>query len=136
MGVADGPARTGARLAIHQSRTSPREFVRRTSVLDFVTDTNVATTQTVLLRTTPRLRYKTYQVDGNTVLRGDTYILVAALDVEEIGFDMTLDERDAPSASVTMIVQDASDDEHWNVKSIQVIESGDLIAAYKIQLRK
>lgn len=134
MGLADGPARTGSRIAIHSSRTAPRTVVRRVSTLDLRTDQNVTINVTVSIRTTPKLGYKEYQVDNDNIQRGDTYILIAALDVEELGFPMTLDEQSAARSTVTMIVQE--DDQHWNVKTIEVIESGDEIAAYKLQLRR
>lgn len=74
----------------------------------------------------PPLRYKSQHVNNTTIKDGDMYVIMGLY-----LSDKTLIEKPPVNATVT-----TPDDIKFNIESVDIIYSGYLVSAYKLQLRR
>ena len=72
-------------------------------------------------RASPRFGYKDREIDGTTILRGDTYILVPALNIGV-----------APDPQTDVVIINNT---QYKIVFNKIVYSGDLAALYRLQLR-
>lgn len=73
---------------------------------------------------TMRLEYTIREIDGETVIQGDTYVMKAGTD-SDTGYTPRVNDE------ITFV-----DAQIWRVMHVIPYESGDKVAAYKLQLRR
>lgn len=95
--------------------------VPTSSTYSGATGTNAVTTTTHTVKISPPLEYEDSQIDGELVRVGDAAVFVAG---SGLAFTPT------PNQSVTISGQ------KWTVVRVSILRSGDLVAAYKAQLRR
>lgn len=86
--------------------------------------TRVSTASSVVdhsVKITPPRGYKANMIDGEVIQKGDRQCLMEA---QDIGF------------TPTPALQIVYDSETWEIKGVEEIYSGELIAAYRLQLRR
>ncbi len=76
------------------------------------------------VKISPPARYTEDQITGEIVQQGDLRALVARTDLEDAGFEI--------AKQMDVVI----DSETWKIESFSPIYSGELIAAYVLQLRK
>lgn len=90
---------------------------------DPATDTQLAGSSTdVSVSASPPLKYKKSEIDGTSILRGDSFVIIPASDLV-VDFFNNMSKYGANGETFTIIMKE----EIW---------SGDEISAYKLQLRK
>ncbi len=127
MGILDDVFRDLSSDLIGTLGTTAVTFTRVTRIHDPRTDRESPTTTTGTFKISPPERFNTGRVDGSTILATDLMSLVSAKDLDDDGFDMT----PADDATITVEFGGVT----YAVVGVGSVYSGDLVAAYELQLR-
>ena len=127
MGLADGPARAGAKLAIDLVKSDTLQFTTTTNVYNPLTDVSVPTVVLVNLKAVPAGWTKEELRDEPT-RASMIKLLVAQLDIEESGVDI----QPTTQKALTVLYKGSI----YKVFPVKNVESGDETALVILGLRK
>jgi len=127
MGLADGPARAGAQLAIDLVNSNKLTFTTTTKVYNPATDVEVATPTNVDLKATPAGWSKS-ELQDEPSRASMIKLLIAQLDIEAGGVDI----QPTGEKAVTVVYKGST----YKLFPVKNVVSGDEIALVIVGIRK